>query len=262
MSKIIKETLRLIRQRISNLNEIEVDKVCLGMGYTSVKLKTGHVGVCYTYADEINRHCCQAIRQAGTLSDKLAFELAKLAMSWDIGESVVGVAAINALSQIIFENQMDHYSISDGNFIDVVEARNNGVIALVGHIKPFIERLKKRAKKLYVFERNPVMRESEILPDVACEEILPQADIVIITGSSIANKTIDHLLELAGGAKMVGVVGASSSLIPDSLFKYGATIVSGIQVVNAEKLLQVIAEGGGTPQIKPFVNFINIEPKD
>lgn len=256
--KVIKETLALIQEKIPNLGEIIVKRVCIGLGYTGVKLDTGHVGICYTHQSEIVPRCCHVTERAGTLAGSSAFQLADLARSWDLGESVVGVATLNALSQIILEKGGGKYSIAEGNLIDLIGVNEKDRVALVGDIKPFRESLRGRVKNLHVFERRIASRDRNVLPDVACEEILPNVDVAMITGSSIANKTIDRLLELCEGAREVGVVGASSSIIPDALFRYGATIVGGIKVVDAEKLMQIVAEGGGTRQIKRAVKFINI----
>ena len=261
MSRVIDEALALIHEQIPNLREIKVSKACIGLGYAGVKLNTGHVGLCHSLLGELAPRCCQIVKRAGTLAGSPAVDLANLTKSWDTSESVVGVAALNALSQVVLDKEK--YLITEGNFMDYMEEKvgENNTVALVGYIRPFIEILRKKARYLYVFERSLKSSDRWTLPDTACEEFLPQADIVIVTGSSIANKTIDHVLELSQGAREIGVVGPSAGLIPDPLFKRGVTIVGSTKALNADRLLQIIAEGGGTPQIKSAVKFINIRPK-
>jgi uncharacterized protein (DUF4213/DUF364 family) len=50
-------------------------------------------------------------------------------------------------------------------------------------------------------------------------------------------------------------------MIPDPLFKRGVTVMGGIKVINAERLLQVISEGGGVPQFKDACRQIIIRPR-
>ncbi|MFQ6085581.1 MAG: Rossmann-like domain-containing protein [Candidatus Bathyarchaeia archaeon] len=257
--RVIEEGITIIREKVPNLSEIQVERVCMGLGYAGVQLGTGHVGVCCTL--DIRPECCQVVGQAGTLAGRSAMELAEMARSWDVGESVVGVAALNALSQIVLERATERYQISEGNFMDFVEIKRNDLVALVGRIGRLIDRIKEKTKKLYVLERNPDLRREGVLPDIACEEVLPKANIVIITGSSIANKTIDRLLELSKGAREIAVVGPSSGIVPDALFRHGSTIVSGIRVVDPDRVMQIIAEAGGTPQIKSAARFITIRPR-
>jgi uncharacterized protein (DUF4213/DUF364 family) len=260
-SKIIDDALALINDQIPNLREIRVSEVRIGLGYTGVKLDAGHVGVCHSLLRELALDCCQTMRRAGSLADSPAIDLANLAKSWGTIESIVGVATLNALSQVVLDEEK--YQITEGNFIDYIEKkiRKSDTVTLVGLIEPFVEILRRKTRHMYVFERNPTLLDEQTLPDTACEEFLPQADIVIATGSSIANKTIDHILELSQGAREIGVVGPSAGLIPDPLFERGVTIIGSIKALNADRLLQIIAEGGGTPQMKSAVKFINIRPK-
>lgn len=178
-----------------------------------------------------------------------------------MSESVIGVAALNALSQMVLSE--DKYAIEEGDFVNYIVARvrTTDTVAVVGNMKPLLDALRGRVKRLYVFERSPSLFEDYTLPDTACEELLPEADVVVVTGTAIANKTIDRVLELSRSAREIGVVGPSAGIVPDPLFKRGVKVVSTIRPVDADRLLQIIEEGGGTPQIKPAVKFINVRPK-
>jgi uncharacterized protein (DUF4213/DUF364 family) len=261
MSRIVDEAVAIIENSIPNLAEIKVVRVCVGWGYTGVKLSTGHVGVCHSLLAEQAVRCCPIVRWAGKLAGSSAIDLANLAKSWELSESIVGIATLNALSQMVLNE--DRYTIDEGNFIGYIEAKVEATdtVALIGYIEPFINVLRRRVGRLYVFERSPRFFDEQTLPDTAYEEFLPKADIVIISGSAIANKTIDHVLELSKKAREIGVVGPSAGLIPDPLFNRGVKIVGSVKPVNADRLLQIIEEGGGTPQIRSAVKFINIRPK-
>lgn len=255
---IIREVLSALRSEIVDLENIKVEKVCLGLSYTGVSLETGHAGVCYTLRAEMASHCCQLINRAGTLAGSSAVDLAHLAESWDMSERVVGLAAVNALSQIVFEKKPQRYQIKKRNLIEELEVKRNDTVVLVGNIRPFVPVIKSKASLLYILERNP--KEEGILPDIACEEVLPKADVVIITGSTIANGTLDRLIELSGEAREVAVSGPTASFIPDPLFRRGVDFLGGVQINNVEKMFQIIAEGGGTPQLKVAVEFVVIKP--
>lgn len=58
LGRITKELLSSVKNEIQE-DEIYVKRAVLGLGYTGVKLDTGHVGVCYTFASEITPDCCQ-----------------------------------------------------------------------------------------------------------------------------------------------------------------------------------------------------------
>jgi len=259
--RIIKELLSSVKNEIPRIDEIYVKRVILGLGYTGVELTTEHVGVCYTFGSEITPDCCQIWRRAGTLAGRPAMEIAELSRSWDLSESVVGVATLNALSQLAIERNRERYIIAEGDFIDHVEIRKDDNVVLVGNIHPFVPKIKEKTEKLYILEKNPMLRESNVLPDVAAEEVLPGADVVIITGTALVNGTIDRLLELSKDAREKGLAGPTASVFPDPLFKHGVTLIGGIKVADGEKIMQIISEGGGTPNFKTACKHIIVKPR-
>jgi len=152
---------------------------------------------------------------------------------------------------MIFEESPDAYSIiENADCINQIEIKENDIVALVGYIKPFVPIIKSKTKNLHIIERSLAGQDEDILPDTACEENIPKADMVIITGSAIVNGTIDRLLELSRSAREVVVMGPTASMISDPLFSRGVTIIGGIKVIDSPRLLQVISEGGGTRQFR------------
>jgi uncharacterized protein (DUF4213/DUF364 family) len=258
MGSVVNEMLSLVYRMLPEVGEIRVNRVCIGVGYTGVKLENGCAGVCQSLLSEQISHCW-TVRDAGRLAGETAASLANLAKSWRVSESVVGVATLNALSQMLLD-RWEGYVVREGNLFNYIRERVGGddIVGVVGYIRPFVNILQKKVKRLYVFERNPMLFGEHVLPDTACEDLLPEADVVIVSGTAIANKTIDHVLRLSQGAREIGVVGPSACLIPEPLFKRGVTVIGGVKAVNADRLLEIIMEGGGTPQIKPTVKFVNI----
>jgi uncharacterized protein (DUF4213/DUF364 family) len=261
--RIVEEALEKVKVLIPNIDDILVDQIVLGLGYTGVKLSDGHAGLCYTFQTEIAQATshCQVSDLAGTLAGSPAIKLAEKAKSWDLKESIIGFAVLNALSQIVMDQNPQNYHIVDGDIIDHVTLTKNGVVALVGYICPLVPRLRANSKKLYILERTPSHREQGILPDTACDQILPIADVVLITGTAIANGTIDHLLELTKKAHEVAIIGATAGILPDVLFDHGVSLVGGAKVVDTAKMLQIVSEGGGTPALKSAIKFITVRSK-
>jgi uncharacterized protein (DUF4213/DUF364 family) len=260
--KIVNDILNLLPKGVPDLKKITADKVILGLGYSGVKLSTGHIGVCFTFQTEMLPSCCQIYKKAGRLSGSPAIEMMNMARSWDLSKSVVGIATLNALSSIYIENNSGAYVISKGNILDHMALEKSDTVVFVGRISPLIKRIEGKVEKIFVLERDLRRRESGVLPDTASEEVLPRANVAIITGTTLVNGTIDRLIELSRGAREIAVVGASASILPDPLFLRGVTSVSGIKVLDPDKLLQIVAEGGGTQQLKAAAEFVNIRPKN
>ena len=179
-----------------------------------------------------------------------------------MSESVIGIATVNALSSIAIARNHEAYIINKGNVFDYISLEKEDIVVFVGKIGPLIRRIKGKVEKIYVVERDLTRCETGVLPDTACEEVRPQANVAILTGTTLVNGTIDRLLELLKGAREIAVVGASASVFLDPLFRHGVTIVGGIEVLDPDKLLQIVAEGGGTPQLKAAVEFISLRSKN
>lgn len=259
--KIIEDLLCSIMAEIENIDAIRTMRVVIGLGYTAVQLDTGHVGLCYTFSSEIAPVCCQIWRRAGNLAGSPAIKLAELSLSWDLSEAVVGVAALNALSQLVMEKKPDRYVIVEGDLIDQIEITEDDIVVLVGNIRPFIPKIMEKTSKIFILERNPRVRGTNVFPDVASEDILPRATVAIITGTALANGTIDRLLELSKTAREIALVGPTASTLPDPLFKHGVTVIGGVRIMDSESVLRVVSEGGGAPSFKGACKQIVIRPR-
>jgi hypothetical protein len=81
------------------------------------------------------------------------------------------------------------------------------------------------------------------LPDTAAEYLLPEAEWVFITASSIPNKTFPRLAELSRDATTV-LMGPTTPWLPE-LKHFGIDYLAGVEVADPDALRQTIAEGGG-----------------
>jgi len=72
--------------------------------------------------------------------------------------------------------------------------------------------------------------------------LIPEADIVAITGSAFVNHSIDEVVGYCRSSSTVLILGPSTPLSP-LLFNYGISILSGTYVVNEEMVLKSIQEG-------------------
>jgi len=188
------------------------------------------------------------VRGVGDLRGKLALELAEYAKSDNLLEASIGMATINSLIEI------DETKCVAENAVDVLAAKGEGKnIAVVGHF-PWIPKLEKAARKLWVLEQRP---QAGDLPAEAAEDILPQADVVAVTGTSLINHTAEKLLDLAKGSFIV-MVGPTSPLSP-VLFDWGVDVISGTKVVQPEKAIRSISEGAIFPQVQgiKLLNMVN-----
>jgi hypothetical protein len=108
---------------------------------------------------------------------------------------------------------------------------------VVGHF-PWIPKLREKIKNFWVLEQR--LREGD-LPAEEAERILPNCDVVGITGTSFINHTLGGLLALCKTAFVI-LIGPTTPLSP-ILFDYGIDAICGSKVVDEEKVICSISEG-------------------
>ncbi|MDM8270131.1 Rossmann-like domain-containing protein [Thermophilibacter provencensis] len=190
------------------------------------------------------------LRMGRGWSDRPLRELAACAKSWDFEVASVGVAALNA-----WHNQRERLDalglIKDAESTDpfvflvpvaarVAAEKNDGSrprTVVVGHF-PHLAAIAEHAD-VAVLERTA--RADTDLPDTACEYLLPGADLVVMTGMTLANKTMPRLLELARDA-LTCVVGPSATICAPVL-EAGADLVAGSVVADAALAREVVTCG-------------------
>jgi len=118
-------------------------------------------------------------------------------------------------------------------------------VAIIGHF-PFISRLGTVTGELWVIEKNP---QAGDFAEAEAEKLVPQADVVGITGTALTNHTIEHLLGLCQPHAYVIILGGTAPLSP-VLFDYGVDAVSGTQVTDPETVLRYVSQGATFRQIK------------
>ena len=218
--------------------EAPVADVRLGTFQTAVL--TRRCGLASTPHDSGPHHDKSPVKDSGHLLERSARELAELALSSSELEAAIGMATINSLIKV------DEDKCDELNAYDLIARKGeNKKVAIIGHF-PFIPRLKPIANQLWVIEKNP--REGDF-GESDSEKLVPQADVVGITGTAFTNHTIERLLELCNPDAYVVVLGGTAPL-SSVLFDYGIDAVAGTLVTDPQLVLRYVSQGTTFRQIK------------
>jgi uncharacterized protein len=68
--------------------------------------------------------------------------------------------------------------------------------------------------------------------------------VLLITGTTLLNNTLEELLRLARPTSRVTMVGPTVSLLPDPFLRRGADILGTVRITAPDELLDTLAEGG------------------
>ena len=177
-------------------------------------------------------------------------EAASAVKSWNQTEAGCGLAAINAwyntadnMAALSAAEPFENYCTRGLDF-------SGRTVGLIGHLNGPAH-LRQQARRVYIIEKHPQPGD---YPDSACDYILPQCDIVLITGSSLVNKTLPHLLELCSGAYTV-LTGPSVPLCP-ALLDFGIDRIAGMVVADRPAMLDKVRRdlpGSPYPFGAPFM---------
>lgn len=218
--------------------EQAVQQVTLGLNWSCVKV-TG-TGLCFS-PQEVPR----TLEWPGTLTGRSAHELAAWLLRWHPAEACVGLATLNASvnhHNLLLRDAQPLQNSAPGHLYVFEHFRaqlTRKSVIVIGRY-PGLDLLWSDIR-FHCIERRP---QGPDFPDAAAEWLLPEADWIFITASSIANKTVHRLLALAKDATVV-LMGPSLPWL-ELWGDYGVDYLAGVRVCNPVALQQVVAEGGGT----------------
>jgi uncharacterized protein len=209
----------------------------VGLGYTAVALEDGRCGLAYTLHEK-EYESCTVIAEAGTLAGRKASELASWIRQEDETACAIGLATINALIDIPHE-------AAELDILDQLPVNSEDTVGMIGYFGPLVSPIQKTAHTLHIFERKPIP-DLGVLPDTAAVDLLPECQVVVLSATTLLNRTIDGLLDLCGMAREIAILGPSTPFLPGPFIQRGVTILSGVQVLDSTKALRVVSEAGGT----------------
>lgn len=236
--------MKLIEQLLTEISDGTVEDVRVGAFWTAVSVRVHgelRAGLASTMrSDDHHRGKGHAVAQAGHLTDLPTRDLAGLARNGRPPATSIGIAALNALLPRCPEKWID---VNAETVIAEHGAGKN--VALVGHF-PFIPRLREQVGHLWVLEKQP---RGDDLPADEASRVIPQADVVAITGTTLINHTFESLIALCRPSARVLVLGPSTPLSP-TMFNYGIDLISGTIVEDIPAVLAGAGQGANFRQIR------------
>jgi uncharacterized protein (DUF4213/DUF364 family) len=214
-------------------NDAPAKDVRVGITWTGVWGK--HCGLSRTYSNPSMAH--SGVKDIERLTKKTTLELAEYAKSWNLIEAGIGVAAINSMIKPMGKPGI--------NAIDLIAKEAKGKKVVVVGKFPMLDKVRAVAKELCILELEPDLVDPAegVLPSTAAEHKIPDSDVLAITGSTLANKSLEHLLEL--GRDSYTIILGPSTPMSEVLFDYGADVLAGVRVLKPDQIMNRTSRGGG-----------------
>lgn len=251
MSKILDQTYNLIlRKYRSGLEDFFISEVSIGLYFTAVRLSDGTIGTSATMSDK-EPVCAKSNRDFGDFTPLKIIGQKVLKILESSKESSVilslRTAVLNALSSGFITPER-YRIIDDCDPIELLDLKSDKTITIVGAFQSYIRKISQTPNKLFVLElsQNALAPEQKqyYIPAGNFREILPMSDIVIITGQTLVNRTIDDLLAAVSPTSMVVVTGPSGNILPDILFENKVSLIGAIRITEPDLVFDIVSQGG------------------
>jgi uncharacterized protein len=162
----------------------------------------------------------------------------------------VGLATMNALAAMCWQTRpVAALALRVGvDAYDAASIQPGENVVVIGAFVPFLKALKCGGQRFTVLEMDAAALKPDEMPYFRPAEQAPQvladADVVLITGTTLINRTLEDLLALCRPSARVVVVGPTVGLLPDAFLRRGVDVLGGIHIIAADAFLDVLAEGG------------------
>ncbi len=228
-----------------------VEEVRFGLSYATVRLNNNSMGLAALLLYELPPGCA-VFPEAGTLAGaRTATLLKNLVEKRNPLEKALGLATANAILHAEFgEDERDSLSIMKLTPADRV--------AMVGLFTPMVPKIEATGAKLSVIERNPA--RMAVIDKKESDRILRECTVAIITATTLLNDTMEEVLNSLGSPRHVTILGPSTPLCPEIFRDTPVNHLGGAIVRDANKIMQIISEGGGTRAMRPYLQYVNLFP--
>ncbi|AVP57572.1 DUF364 domain-containing protein [Pulveribacter suum] len=229
-------------------------RAVLGVFFTGVQLDNGVGGLAATPIQDIPAAvCCPssalAMPTPGRLAGRPVAEVLQDLQHTQPLRRALAIATLNALAETLWRQggAPAGARVVEGDGFDALAIAPGEQVVVVGAFGPYLRALRQRGQPYHVVERDPATLRLQELPHFVpagrVAEVLPQADVLLTTATTLTNGTLEGLLALLRPGARAAVVGPTATLRLAPFARRGATVVGGTRVLDARAMLDLLAEG-------------------
>lgn len=237
------------------IESLRIERAVLGIFFTGVKLNNGAGGICATPIKTVPEAvCCPSSAHAMPTPGKLSgLDVRQVLRDLDRPPGLrrgLAVATLNAVTETLWmrDGPPAGAEVLGGDAFDALELRPGQSVVLVGAFPPYMRELRRRGQPFKVLELDPATLKPEELPyyvpAAQAAQVIPFADVLITTGTTLLNDTLDGLLQLLRPGARAAIIGPTATLLAEPYARRHVAIVGGTRVTSPDTLLDLLAEGG------------------
>jgi uncharacterized protein (DUF4213/DUF364 family) len=235
---------KLYRLFVAEARKVQVDSLCLGLGYTAVVTSDGGVGLAYTYFED--KKSCMVLNSSINYEGRAAVELLEKIKSDSPIERSMALALVNALNHqkalLLPEDENNEI------MFEIFKITKGTKVAMVGYFGPLIKRFEQKGAALEVLDRS---RELGRVGDFY-KKLKNWADVLFLTSTSILNNSTEEILANAHARLKTIMLGPSTPMVKQAFEHLPVHMLAGTVPLEKENVLKAVRHGAGTPVLHRF----------
>jgi uncharacterized protein (DUF4213/DUF364 family) len=205
-------------------NRIIKDAV-IGLSLIAVELDNGNLGVSYMLREKLPAGC-SVFPYAQEMLGRPAYEIAEWVLSGrEDAQRGIGMAVVTAASRSLNLHDVDDSTAPFG-----IKILPTDKVGMIGYIPPLVEQFRKGFADVLIFDEGQSLRggySSEIHAMEDQPRLLPGCDVVILSGTTMINNTIDEVLKLCQNAREIIMIGSSTPMFSEAFKGTKVTVLAG-----------------------------------
>jgi len=224
--------------------QVTIEILSLGLGYTAVTTSDGGIGLSYTYFGD--KKSCMVLNEYIDYEAKPACLLLEKIQSDNSVERSMALALINALNyDTALALPEDHdNSIMYENF----KIGTDSKIAMVGFFGPMVRNFKEKKVPLEILDESRGLGHRKDF----YHKLGNWANVLLLTSTSILNQSTEEILANVSENVKTVMLGPSTPMVGQAFGHLPVCMLAGTVATDKDKILKAVRHGMGTPVLHKF----------
>ena len=229
---------------IDKAKKLQVDMLCLGLGYTAAVTSDGGIGIAYTYFAD--KKSCMLLNEAVDYENRPASELLEKIKSKNTIERSMALALVNAL------NHQNALQLPEDKKNEIMFDKFNITmgtkVAMVGYFGPLIKHFEQKGAVLEILDQSRSLGQREDFYN----KLKNWAEVLFLTSTSILNNSTEEILANVHDKVKTILLGPSTPMVAEAFDHLPVHMLAGTVPIEKDKILKATRHGMGTPVLHKF----------
>jgi uncharacterized protein (DUF4213/DUF364 family) len=224
--------------------QVTIDTLSLGLGYTAVTTSDSGIGLSYTYFGD--KKSCMVLNEYIDYEAKPASLLLEKIKSDNSIERSMALALINALN---YDEALALPEDNDNNIMyDKFKISTDTKIAMIGFFGPLVRNFKEKKVPLEILDESRGLGHKKDF----YHKLGNWAEVLLLTSTSILNQSTEEILANVGGKVKTVMLGPSTPMAAKAFEHLPVHMLAGTVPIDKDKTLKAVRHGMGTPILHKF----------